>query len=452
MERDKKVLIIVGDFPGEFTRLAYAVGAELVESGVAVEYAVPTPFYEKLKGVDFSEVGAVHYFSEFDATVDADLSSMAFDYRQAFSTFVRQTALLGKHQNDWESYKNLRVFFEGVLGSGFSMVWSEPPSNSFTHIAHGVATDLGCRYWGYAVARVGENFTIALDEFASELVENPAPQSLSANEPPSYMNNPLSTLHQRSIRDELSGKLSLLVRSLRVRSDKSHEMGRTQILQIRAGLREIRRKFYFRWLVADAWFEPEPPDDSRHLRFLFPLHFRPEASTSVQAAWFEDDLTTIRNLAFSLPHHAKLYVREHPSAIGIRSRNFYKTVLSYPNVVLIGIREPMAKVLSNVDAVVTLTSTVGFDALRRGLPVLLLGRVFYEDFPGVARLRGWDDLPSALATIVDVPGPESGAALDRYSRYCFPGSFNYMDPNVALADNVQNLIKPLMTVLADGRQ
>src|SRR3989344_5721087 len=53
--------------------------------------------------------------------------------------------------------------------------------------------------------------------------------------------------------------------------------------------------------------------------FLFPLHFYPEASILVWATYLSDQLSVIKNIAFSLPFPYKLYVKEHPMAQGTRA-------------------------------------------------------------------------------------------------------------------------------------
>ena len=46
--------------------------------------------------------------------------------------------------------------------------------------------------------------------------------------------------------------------------------------------------------------------------FLYPQHFKPEASTSVMARAYCDDIAVITNIAFNLPFGNKLYVLSLP--------------------------------------------------------------------------------------------------------------------------------------------
>lgn len=126
--------------------------------------------------------------------------------------------------------------------------------------------------------------------------------------------------------------------------------------------------------------------------FLYPLHLQPEASTSGQAKFFSDQLTTIKNIAFSLPFPYKLYVKEHPAALGTRPTRFYKELGKIPNVVLISAFEDVRKLIDSSKGVIALTSTVGMEAALAGVPVYLLGDVFYSYHPLCRKVTNFCDL------------------------------------------------------------
>jgi capsule polysaccharide modification protein KpsS len=178
---------------------------------------------------------------------------------------------------------------------------------------------------------------------------------------------------------------------------------------------------------------------------LFPLQYRPEASTLVHARYYNDDYETLRNIAFSLPMDARLLVKEHPAAIGVRDSHFYRRLKELPGVQLAAPDWPLREHLDAISAVVCLTSTLGFEALQAGLPVLMLGRAFYEDYPGVLRVQSWDQLFHALRELPKLttrhPRPE---ILQRYANVCFEGRFNYMSRDSLEPDNIVQLAQPLL--------
>lgn len=131
--------------------------------------------------------------------------------------------------------------------------------------------------------------------------------------------------------------------------------------------------------------------------FLYPLHSQPESSTSVLATYFCDQIDTIRNIAFSLPLAYKLYVKEHPVAVGERTRDFYQKLKEIPNVVLLSPKENTAELIKKSVGVVTLTGTVGLEAALSGKHVYVLGSVFYAFHPFCRKIQGgFEELKSVI--------------------------------------------------------
>ena len=132
--------------------------------------------------------------------------------------------------------------------------------------------------------------------------------------------------------------------------------------------------------------------------FLFPLHLQPEASTDVCATYYCDQLNTIKNVAFSLPFPYKLYVKEHPIAIGTRSKEFYEKLKKIPNVVLISPDENVENLIKNSSGVITLTSTLGLEAAFAGKPVYVFRdtEVFYSYHPLCRTVQNFEELKNRI--------------------------------------------------------
>lgn len=126
--------------------------------------------------------------------------------------------------------------------------------------------------------------------------------------------------------------------------------------------------------------------------FLYPLHLQPEASTSVLATYYCDQINTIKNIAFSLPFPYKLYVKEHPSAVGTNSGYFYRKIKEIPNTVLIPHYENVEELIRKSQGLVVLTSTVGMEAVLAGKPVYALGEVFYDYHPLCRKINNFEEL------------------------------------------------------------
>lgn len=130
--------------------------------------------------------------------------------------------------------------------------------------------------------------------------------------------------------------------------------------------------------------------------FLFPLHFQPETSTSIWATYYCDQLNTIKNISFALPFPYKLYVKEHPASVGLRSRGFYRELQKLPNVVLISPDENVENLVKKSVGIITLTSTIGMEAALVGKPVYVLGNVFYSYHPLCRKVRNFEELKDRI--------------------------------------------------------
>ena len=137
--------------------------------------------------------------------------------------------------------------------------------------------------------------------------------------------------------------------------------------------------------------------------FFLPLQFEPEMSISTQGRGWTDQLELVRLVSESLPIDRWLYVKEHPMMpMGVRPLSFYRTIQRLPRVALLDQRMDSYSIVPKAEAVITLGSTVGWEALMFRRPVLLAGRAFYEEFSdGVI---AWDDveaLPGLLRGMRD---------------------------------------------------
>lgn len=130
--------------------------------------------------------------------------------------------------------------------------------------------------------------------------------------------------------------------------------------------------------------------------YLFPLHLQPEASTLMMAPYYVNQPATIENIAKSLPGNAYLYVKEHTSSYGKHSLSFYKQIKKIPNVRLISPNEDTKKLIKNAVCPIVLTSTVGWEALLLGKPVVVLGEVFYKSSGLVFSPRDYYELSYIL--------------------------------------------------------
>ena len=141
--------------------------------------------------------------------------------------------------------------------------------------------------------------------------------------------------------------------------------------------------------------------DGKEDFFLYPLHYHPEGSTSVSAKYTDYEFNAIKNIAISLPWGVKLYVKEHVSAEGIRPPRFYRDLEKFPNIRLLAPTENTKKIIKNSMGIITLTSTVGYEALILNRPVIILGDVFYSINPNCFTVRDFYLLPEMVKRVLE---------------------------------------------------
>jgi hypothetical protein len=422
----------------------------LKEDGIDSSFAITSRYYEAFKGVSLSDIGSVRYLSDFlRGNVSPSLDGISLDYWMIYPTYVRYRYFHGSHNNSWDKYKQTVLFYRHLFNENedIALVCSEPPSNAFLYLGYAEAQERGVPYFGYAPARIPRHFNVFLDAYEN-MLENKlaAPSSLPSSGPPDYMRNPTNQLYAYSFAKEIPSLITRFLRAIQTRSEDSLEAGSTLLYQIKAYQRMFFRKWRYR-ISKHLYgvFEQTIDFDKEQIAVIYPLQYRPEASTSVSARYYGNDKEVIRNIAFSLPDQASLFVKEHPAAIGIRGTKFYQDILSYPGVHLIDIDFPLQDNLHRFNAVITLTSTVGFEALQAKVPVYLLGAPFYQDYPGVIKIDSFNDLNDHLKSLgKNTAEGCKDDVLERYRRFCFEGNFNYMTPEILLDENISKLISPIL--------
>lgn len=149
--------------------------------------------------------------------------------------------------------------------------------------------------------------------------------------------------------------------------------------------------------ISSRLLGPTTPDIPPRSVFL-PLHFQPEASTLVGGIFHADQSALAEAVLKSLPLGWSLIVKEHPAGRGTRPIFHYRRLLRYPNVVFCD--APSKVILPHVDAVITVTGTVGIEALAMDKPVVMLGRWFWDHSPLVNRAGHVEELPALFRRIL----------------------------------------------------
>lgn len=160
---------------------------------------------------------------------------------------------------------------------------------------------------------------------------------------------------------------------------------------LRQTLRVIRNNLRRKVQLRTHLFEWTWPTGERYA--YFPLHLQPEMTTMVLAPFWQDQLGLIENIARSLPPDLKLYVKEHVPMLGERRTEDYRRLKAIKNVRLVSPFASSLDLSRKAALVITITGTVGWEALLLGKPVITFGEVFYNALECVQKCRAIADLP-----------------------------------------------------------
>ncbi len=158
----------------------------------------------------------------------------------------------------------------------------------------------------------------------------------------------------------------------------------------------------------------------------FPLHYEPERVLLIQARYYSDQISVIKNLAKSIPFGYHLYVKEHPamSTIGWRKTSFYKEIMELPNVRLIHPDVSPDEILKKCSLLITIAGSAGQDAVFYNKPVITFTDQLYCQIPNVTKINSWEELPKTIQDSLNKP-PLAQSELNKYLDMIEKNSFEY---------------------------
>lgn len=172
---------------------------------------------------------------------------------------------------------------------------------------------------------------------------------------------------------------------------------------------------------------------------FYPLHYEPEATLFYFSEEYQNQLHTIELISISLKQNQYLVVKEHPQQKGRLMRADYSSLRKkHKNVVFIESDISSEELIKSSEAVVTLTSTAGWEALMWGIPVLVLGTIFYDQCSEVTKIRSYQDLKKRLRTST-YKIPEKKKVIDFIAKFMTTLHKGYPAPSVKVEDQFMNV-------------
>ncbi len=186
---------------------------------------------------------------------------------------------------------------------------------------------------------------------------------------------------------------------------------------------------YLKCLFTKRSYYDEQPLEYSSKRLFFPLQFEPEASLIYAAPENSNQFSFIERVVAALPKGVELYIKEHPNQFGALGSRVWRNLRQrHPNVKFIYGRESGRELLRKCNAAVVISSTAGMDALLMKKKVVVLGNVYYENFPGAIKVNSIGALSELLNNnfFEDVDNSKQFKmnvdALGKMSHYYYTGT------------------------------
>jgi len=160
-----------------------------------------------------------------------------------------------------------------------------------------------------------------------------------------------------------------------------------------------------------------PVDFSKKFVYV-PLTNQPECSTNPIGDIFVDQALMVEILAHSLPKDWVLYVKESalqfagPRTQTGRYKDYYRDIARLSSVRFVSTDTSTFDLIHKAQAIATVTSTAGLEALLRGKPVLLFGNTWYAYCNGVFRVADTRSVIAAFDTILRGYKPDKQKVLN----------------------------------------
>lgn len=190
----------------------------------------------------------------------------------------------------------------------------------------------------------------------------------------------------------------------------------------------------------------------------YPLHVPADVALTLRAPAYLDQLALVDFLLRTVPPTHSVAIKEHPAQVGALPADRMKALAQrYDNLVILPPSTNNFSVLERCDAVVSVNSKSGAEAMLLGRPVLVLGDSFYANCPFVKRVASLQDVPAALRAILGSAAPNAGDVAGYFQTVyerSYPGELYVPDPeNVAtFAETIEGALGLCATAQAPSVQ
>ena len=105
----------------------------------------------------------------------------------------------------------------------------------------------------------------------------------------------------------------------------------------------------------------------------------------------------VQQAAVSLPSGYNLIIKEHTPNLGLKKRQFYKSLMKLPNVLIVNYLLPGPELVDNAEAVMTISGTAAVEAAERGkMAIVFASSVEYMHLSNILLGHSMRDLPETI--------------------------------------------------------
>lgn len=176
----------------------------------------------------------------------------------------------------------------------------------------------------------------------------------------------------------------------------------------------------------------------------YPFHVPLDIQLTVRCPEFLNQEALVEYIARCIPMGYKLYIKEHPAAIGGHPISRLRDILKDKNIRLIHPRHNSFHLIKNAACVITINSKVGFEAIMQEKPVVVLGKTFYRGKGVTVDVENISEVADAMikAIAMTITEKKRQDFLNNAFKWTYPGEL-YENSH----ENVDNFYKSLRDFL-----
>ena len=163
--------------------------------------------------------------------------------------------------------------------------------------------------------------------------------------------------------------------------------------------------------------------DFKRKYIYFASQYQPEATTSVLGGYYANFFLVLDILSAVIPDDWIIYYKENSTIFSKsiyakgsleRDRHYYERLANYKNIKMISENINTFDLIDYAQAVSTVTGTVAWEAVVRGVPSMTFGKTWYSGCDSIFSIKTFKDAEDAIKKIINGYKPDQ-SDIERYT-------------------------------------